>query len=380
MNESNILTRRELYELIWSKPLTALSKEYAYSDNGLRKICIKHNIPLPKSGYWSIVRFNKKVEKDSLPKDDNSEKIELYIRKNDQKSINYPVLERVKIRQEIENSKELPLIVPNTLSKPHIYIKATRVYHEKLKIRNKKRDWDMHLDKTNVVSINVSDNVFSRGLRFMDTLIKAVEARGHKITAFNETTIIVKEQSYNLRLTEKNRRVKKETNRSWDEYDLVPTGSLCLKLDDSYPIKEWSDSKTKPIELKLADILTWIELRAKEDRETEIANAIWREKQEKLREKEKALRKEKEDELEKFKNLFESATRYHKTVYIRNYIDRFESFTIENGNLDEENRKWIHWAREKADWYDPFIEKQDNLLDGIDRDDIENIKLNRWRF
>lgn len=67
-----ILSREDLYNLVWSKPLTTLAKDYAYSDNGMRKICIKHNIPLPKSGYWSKMKFNKKVRKETLPKGDDN--------------------------------------------------------------------------------------------------------------------------------------------------------------------------------------------------------------------------------------------------------------------------------------------------------------------
>jgi len=37
--------RKELYEKVWSTPMTNLSKEYGLSDVGLAKICKKYNIP-----------------------------------------------------------------------------------------------------------------------------------------------------------------------------------------------------------------------------------------------------------------------------------------------------------------------------------------------
>jgi len=40
-------TRQELFELVWSMPMTKLSKQFELSDVGLRKICVKHQIPLP---------------------------------------------------------------------------------------------------------------------------------------------------------------------------------------------------------------------------------------------------------------------------------------------------------------------------------------------
>ena len=66
--EKNKLSRQELYDLVWSTPLSQLAKKYQISDNGLRKICIKLDIPLPKNGYWSKIKFNKKVSKIALPK------------------------------------------------------------------------------------------------------------------------------------------------------------------------------------------------------------------------------------------------------------------------------------------------------------------------
>ncbi len=43
------LSREELYNLVWSEPFSTLSKKYAISDVGLRKACIRMNIPLPRN-------------------------------------------------------------------------------------------------------------------------------------------------------------------------------------------------------------------------------------------------------------------------------------------------------------------------------------------
>jgi hypothetical protein len=33
------LTRQELYDLVWSKTLSKLTEEYAYANDGIKKIC-----------------------------------------------------------------------------------------------------------------------------------------------------------------------------------------------------------------------------------------------------------------------------------------------------------------------------------------------------
>lgn len=68
MGQNKMTTNREdLYEKVWSKPLTAQAKEYNISDVELAKICKKLNIPRPESGYWAKVAVGKSVVKKNLP-------------------------------------------------------------------------------------------------------------------------------------------------------------------------------------------------------------------------------------------------------------------------------------------------------------------------
>jgi hypothetical protein len=42
--------REELYEQVWTDPVTKVAKRYAISDVGLRKICVDLEVPLPPVG------------------------------------------------------------------------------------------------------------------------------------------------------------------------------------------------------------------------------------------------------------------------------------------------------------------------------------------
>lgn len=372
------LTREELYELVWSKPVIHIAKEYGFSDNGIRKICKKHDIPLPKSGYWSKLKFNKKVDKIKFPKQNDSLQISLEKTNNLLYTGAHPLSELALRKKEIEETKGLSLTVPSRLSNAHKYTLATKTYQEKLFLRNKTRNWNIELNSRDVLSINVSEKLLGRALRFMDTLVKVLEKRGYQVKANNKTEVVIKEQTYSLRLTEKNRRVKRETNHSWDSYDFEPTGNMCLKIDRSYPIKEWSDSKSKFLEERLVDILAWLELRAKRDEQEAIEWAIRHKQYQEQRKREEELQKLKDKELAMFESLFHTATRWHKSQYLRNYIKEFEQYAIKSNTLDLDKEKWIKWAKEKADWFDPFIEKEVELLKGIDRDTLKPKKKSFW--
>ena len=47
------ITRRELYDLLWSKSISKISKETNIKESIIRGICQTYKIPLPINGYWS---------------------------------------------------------------------------------------------------------------------------------------------------------------------------------------------------------------------------------------------------------------------------------------------------------------------------------------
>lgn len=62
------LPRSELYELVWTKPVTELAKEFGISDVALAKRCRNLKIPLPPRGHWARVAAGQKPKRPALPK------------------------------------------------------------------------------------------------------------------------------------------------------------------------------------------------------------------------------------------------------------------------------------------------------------------------
>ena len=79
MSEKQVLTRNDLYEKVWKKPMVQLAKEFGISDRGLAKICKKYDIPRPGLGYWAKLEFGKKVKKVPLPKNSELDKVSITI-------------------------------------------------------------------------------------------------------------------------------------------------------------------------------------------------------------------------------------------------------------------------------------------------------------
>ncbi len=62
MREPHQSTRQELYAQVWTRPMTKVAAELEISDVALKKICVKHRIPVPGRGYWAKVQAGKPVE------------------------------------------------------------------------------------------------------------------------------------------------------------------------------------------------------------------------------------------------------------------------------------------------------------------------------
>ena len=68
------LTRKELYDLVWSEPMSTLCKRFGLSDNGLRKHCKAMDITTPPMGYWAKLNAGHETVKLPLPSKDTSKK------------------------------------------------------------------------------------------------------------------------------------------------------------------------------------------------------------------------------------------------------------------------------------------------------------------
>jgi hypothetical protein len=57
----NELKRRELYDLVWSKPMKKIQEDFGLTYAQLKSICEEYKIPLPASGFWTKIAFGKDV-------------------------------------------------------------------------------------------------------------------------------------------------------------------------------------------------------------------------------------------------------------------------------------------------------------------------------
>lgn len=65
--DHKILSRDELYEMVWTKSVQDLARDFGISGRGLSKICARLNVPVPPRGYWAKRAAGKRAIKYKLP-------------------------------------------------------------------------------------------------------------------------------------------------------------------------------------------------------------------------------------------------------------------------------------------------------------------------
>lgn len=62
-----MLTRQELYELVWTEPISSITSKYQVTEHFIHKVCREMLIPMPGQGHWVKIRYGKTSEKHELP-------------------------------------------------------------------------------------------------------------------------------------------------------------------------------------------------------------------------------------------------------------------------------------------------------------------------
>jgi len=361
------ITREELYNMVWSTPMLTLSKKYSISDVGLRKMCKRMNIPLPKGGHWAKLRWGKSVKATSLPKEHSgANEVTLYLRSDDGTSPKMFSIPRKALIEEIKNDRRLSLIVPEKLTRPDVLIKEAKISLIADKQNMRYQNGMVH-SGSGTPSIYVAPVNIGIAIRFMDTLIKALRERGHNITVEGyKTFALVYEQKLSIRLREKVRQVKNDDRYARTEYH--PTGILTFRIE-TFLHGEWQ-SGSQLLEEQLPRILAKLETEAL--REKEERRQI--DEQHRKYEEEIRIEKERKERIEKersdFKQLINQAKRLQVATFLRQYIDVVEERLQSSGSIADEMIQWVKWARMKADWYDPLVNKEDELLGNIDKNQL----------
>ncbi len=360
------LTRQEFYDRLWEKPMSSFMEKFGIGYSEMKKLITDYNIPVPPNGYWSQLRAGYTIQKTPFTESTKlGDLIDFTPRE---------IKKRIKKQEVIQPS---PKKLEDTEVDGHV-AKARKVYSESAKGRDPKKLIKIAYESIN---LNVSPSIIERALSFMDALFKVVKASGGKIRVAPHSTLILMDgEEFFVALREKQNRTEQPDQRnSWINYDFSGSGILILKIgEQTWRSKEWSDTAYTRIEEKLDAILEGIRemaIKEKQDRADQKIRQMEWDATAKIKED---LEKLRTTELNGFIELKNNSIKWENAQRIRRFLDEMEARAQAERNLDDKLRTYLEWARKKADWYDPLVSADDELMGEVDKDSLTVVKKGFW--
>ena len=378
------LSREQLYEAVWSKPVSRLVEEFAISDRGLAKLCARRNIPTPPRGYWARLESGRRVRRVRLPPSKDTMPIELMPARSsteDSAANDYEAaiaeLRRAKMR----------VPVAERLSHPCALVDAAS---NKLRDENEDELGIISGGKGGCLDVRVSRSQLPRALRIADALIKAFADRDWPVAIEGGKTLVrvgdialeftVYELLEHVEVPLKPKLDEEGYEFHYDRREVVQRASqrLAVRIGEPYPHvrqihrRNWCDSERQPLEGRLHQVVIGV-LRLASGvvadhaaRERELAETRAREEARKnALEERQRLRDELSRERAKLEWLLHQTHCWHRSQDIRRFVKRVreEGVLPELETAGEELEEWIGWALEQADRLDPFRSSPPSVLD-----------------
>lgn len=404
-NKPMTLSREDLYELAWSKPISELAKDFGISDVGLAKRCKRLSVPVPGRGYWARVDAGQTPYRPTLPKREAQWHDESAL------TVAPSVVAKEEVRS-VDHEGTLTVaariaaltIVPSASivdALPPIKRTAMSAKHP----RRSELTFERGERTGPLVEMQVTSDAIERALLLADTLLRAAQAlgwdyrdaarqetnesdaretwRSHSAAAENSKPdpesrigrLVVEGEEVALRIEERFRDEKHEPTaaelaREKREYAYhaprkvaVATGALRVVRLDTYRTygnpdrRSWYDRKGTRVEEQIKDILLGfyqLALSIKERRTKDEADERERQEQERRQKEWEAI----QDANQKLiKQLETDAGAWHRARYLRRYIQaarktlgpRVLPATFRNDTVD-----FLDWAQTYVNQLDPL--------------------------
>lgn len=410
-NLSMKFEREKLYDEIWDISLTGVSKKYGLNYAKLVQVCKENNIPYPSSAYWTKKNMGLDYTKEIIELPEAEEKEIEVLLKNTELLIDKKVSDKDKFIKEFnflnfleedEKKNVAEVIYDLSVDKYRKNHKVIIEYKDKTKEeRRKEREanyFNPYYNINNYVEkgyfANISQTQKDRCMKILSAIYFAIEELGGQVN--NNFLLYVRDENVTIEIEELQDTVIHELTKEkakkileYEEsqkrhtygykpnirkYDYVYNGKLKITCGDRKYIRETDKIK---LEDKLGDIIIKLYEQSEEIKNERLEREKIARKRREEEERKEKIRNDKNSEVQKIKELINCAEDYKIACEIRNYIDAVSKKEL----LTDEIKEWIKWANKKANWFDPTIDGEDELLGKREHTksmEDKNNKLNRY--
>jgi hypothetical protein len=346
------VTRDELYDLVWSKPLTALAAKFGVPNVVIAKTCDKLRVPRPGQGHWQRVALGEVPPRLALPA----------------AGLDIPT-EAVFGRAEARKAPQV--VVGDAL--PAAVHAVVRQLRSRLSTAHPGLAGMKAIRGRGHAVLRLTPNTEKRALRILDALLRALEDRGHKarlregtVSALEvlvsnggavELWLMEHQNQVEHVLTKKEIENRKRGSSSWvPTYDVTASGRLIFETDTPWGYelrKKWSDGKTQRLEDLLGEIVLGLEDIGAAVREVSERNDRARRAQEDQQVERAAEQRRRAHREGLAKDLVSLARAWSQATEVRAFLAATEQ-RVPEGDRHEGFVPWLDWAKEFAEELDPL--------------------------
>jgi hypothetical protein len=264
MQTISSISRAELFEALWQKPMTQLSEQWGISRKEIVQLCEQYRVPRPPNGYWAQLNWGTAPERPILPTLDVDDLIELdAFRKQFDKPtsiVQSPVTAEKESTIQTKDCSKVQISVPDQLTNPHRFVKRLKSTNAST-AKEPSNSGSSGSSNERVVQswVSVSKPQFQRALRITDTLLKHWETRGFEVSVNGCLKSSDEDDEIAFSITETYKRVEKpKKDHYWREWDHVPTGVLTVEVHcEHFDMlrRRWSDGKVQKLETLIGSFL-----------------------------------------------------------------------------------------------------------------------------
>lgn len=166
MTPRPVMTRQELHRLVWSKSLEAAGVDLQMSASGLRKVCLKHNVPFPTAAHWDS---SEKATPPPLPMHEGAQ----YVPFN--ATSGKPAAD-LAAKREAVNAALVGGRIPRKPAHPCVQATATA-----LAAAIPDRRGTLTVGGPGIAGVSVSSEMVERSLVALDAIIRRAETLGYAV-------------------------------------------------------------------------------------------------------------------------------------------------------------------------------------------------------
>ncbi len=362
------LSRKSLFEMVWSQPMTKLAAQFKISDVALTKICRRHEIPVPGRGFWARVAAGYPLKRPELRLPSRPELEEIRIFGSSYARVKPEIREAERDAKAIESPADRKIIVSQRLDDLHPVAQATLQRLRKAKANDHGVVASFGPD---LFRVAVSPAQVDRSIRILNAIARAAAERGMSVERGKDSAcLLVNGERIEFLLSEKiNREPHKVTpaettraereKRRWPsdleyrpwwmpQWDYFPSGMLVLELEEQYHSglrRIFRDGKRQQLENLLNDFLAAAVAYAAAEKarreEHERQRREWNEQEQRRIEKQEQVGRNRK----RWKFVSERILSLERADQIDRFVRYIESACSATNSVGENVRRFIDWAK-----------------------------------